>query len=170
MKGKYRIINIVLTIVLVLLLIVNTLVAIGMGLSEREDKEWETSYERVGDLHFEKIGDEYEEEKRKGYSYYRLMLPVQNTGRRNMTADDLYIQVEGEDYSEVYEYYTPYDENESDLIRYNKEILPSMQKGELEKVFWIQKGTEQVHVTFYTGREDYYAEENGEEIIVALPE
>lgn len=174
MKGKYHTLNIVLTVLFVVLLMGNIPSAIAAAYSYGKEQEWsrdyEKKYELVGDMSLELIGDEYKEEKRRGYLYYRLVLPVENIGRHNLTADDVYVQMEGANYSDVYQYSEPFDAEGNLLIWENKEIIPSMQQGGMEKVFQIKKGTEQVQVTVYMSSEDYFEEKNGETVTFFLGE
>lgn len=147
---------------------------IGIGIEQNEtsgiDLEY-LSYARPhGAPYLEKLGKQYEENAQAGYTFYRVHVPVVSAGTTELSPEyDLYMNAEGQEYSDVQSYYHSGDEQENMFTYTNIEILPPGQKGELTEVILVRDGVEQISVTVYATSDDYYNEKNGQETWVEIP-
>lgn len=148
---------------------------LGVALEQNQDGTINTDYisymKLTGEPYLEEIGSQYEGNAQAGYTYYRVHVPVLSAGTTELSAEyDLYLEAEGEDYSDVQSYYESYDEDQEDIFTYsNVEILPPGQEGELTEILQIKDGVSEISLTVYPTSQDYYNETNGYETRVTVP-
>lgn len=156
--------------VFVLLFLIGTIGVFCENISHMTsaDYKYGTPYPRLnGEVSLTYLGNMYESNAQRGYSYYQLDLPVKNTGNGQLEPEyDLYVEVEGTEYDDVQEYYQV---REDDFAYSYMEVIPSGLSGTVHQVYLVRDGVEQVTVTLYKDFEDYYDEVNGETLTVAVP-
>ena len=167
MRGKYRTANIILTVILILALAFHIFTASVIGMTEIDSADWNSgrAMELTGEIYAEKIGTEYQGNKKAGYEFYRIKAGIRNIGTEIIYPEtDLFISVEGEEYDDVLYYYEDYEEK-SGFVSGNEAVIPAGQTGIGEMIVQVREGVSEIRVVYY---EDYADEESGQTFLIAL--
>lgn len=167
MRGKYRTANIILTVILILALAFHIFTASVIGMTEIDSADWNSgrAMELTGEIYAEKIGTEYQGNKKAGYEFYRIKAGIRNIGTEIIYPEtDLFMSVEGEEYDDVLYYYEDYEEK-SGFVSGNEAVIPAGQTGIGEMIVQVREGVSEIRVVYY---EDYADEESGQTFLIAL--
>ena len=148
-------------------------ITMGVAVYEQQDYAEYTSKsqpigELNGDMTIEIIGDTYEGNADADYTYYRINVPIFNSGTQAYHPQfDLAMEVTGADYDEVQDYYdsgdTTYLSDEDTMI------IPAGQTGVATYIVQIKKGVSEVNAIYYDNWDDSYEEINGKSQILQVP-
>lgn len=170
MRGKYRTANIILTVILLLALAFHIFTASVIGMTEIDSADWNSgrAMELTGEIYAEKIGTEYQGNKKAGYEFYRIKAGIRNIGTEIIYPEmDLFMSVEGEEYDDVLYYYEDYEEK-SGFVSGNEAVIPAGQTGIGEMIVQVREGVSEIRVVYYEDYADYGEEESGQTFFVAL--
>jgi hypothetical protein len=148
------------TVILVFLLINLVPMVIGGVAVLWEDIDTELNYTGAlgvftGDISMEYLGQMYQGNAQNGYSYYRISIPIRNVGEEEFNESyDLYLDVQGEDYDDVKNYYT--SGSSSDFTYVCRNVIPVGLSGVAQKVVLIKDGVDEVDVRYYYDSDSYY--------------
>ena len=120
-----------------------------------------------GDITIDYLGKTYLGNAQNGFSYYSINVPVYNNGIYEMgTGYEIRLRVEGEDWTDVDDFYN----NDSTNFSYcYDDIIPAATSGIAHRIYLIKDGVSQVTATFYDNSDDYYDETNGTEFTLQVP-
>ncbi len=167
MRGKYRTANIILTVVLLLALAFHIFTASVIGMTEIDSADWNSGWamELTGEIYAEKIGPEYQGNKKAGYEFYRIKAGIRNIGTEIIYPEsDLFMSVEGEEYDDVLYYYEDFEEK-SAFVSGNEPVIPAGQEGVGEMIVQVREGVSEIRAVYY---KDYADEESRQTFFVAL--
>lgn len=170
MRGKYRTANIILTVILLLALAFHIFTASVIGMTEIDSADWNSgrAMELTGEIYAEKIGTEYQGNKKAGYEFYRIKAGIRNIGTEIIYPEmDLFMSVEGEEYDDVLYYYEDYEEK-SGFVSGNEAVIPAGQTGIGEMIVQVREGVSEIRVVYYEDYADYGKEESGQTFLIAL--
>ena len=132
MRGKYRTANIILTGHIASgARISHFYTASVIGMTEIDSADWNSgrAMELTGEIYAEKIGTEYQGNKKAGYEFYRIKAGIRNIGTEIIYPEtDLFMSVEGEEYDDVLYYYEDYEEK-SGFVSGNEAVIPARSDG-----------------------------------------
>lgn len=170
MRGKYHTANIILTVVLILALVFHVLTSFVIGMTEIDSANWNyrRAVELTGEIYAEKIGPEYQGNKKAGYEFYRIKAGIRNIGTEMLYPQaDLILSLEGEEYDDVLYYYEDYEEK-SAFVRDNEPVIPAGQTGVSELIVQVRDGVSEIRAVYYEDYADYGDEESGQTFFIAL--
>ena len=170
MRGKYRTANIILTVILLLALAFHIFTASVIGMTEINSADWNSgrAMELTGEIYAEKIGTEYQGNKKAGYEFYRIKAGIRNIGTEIIYPEmDLFMSVEGEEYDDVLYYYEDYEEK-SGFVSGNEAVIPAGQTGIGEMIVQVRDGVSEIQAVYYEDYTEYGEEESGQTFLIAL--
>lgn len=144
-SGSKIISNIVLSVILIILL----LLLLGIVLNVRDELryaaegDYSTDHLEVsGQIQVEKLGDVYEGNSEQGYTFYKIVVPVTNTGTAPGYSLSHYIH--GDEY-----YVKEYDYYYNDFYWESRENIPPAADGILDWVIQVKDGVTEIDLKIF---------------------